>query len=45
VTAGELDYLLATDESEDVGQKDGGGESTGQLSDRRIVEIERTKKD
>ena len=41
----ELEDWLDTDESKDVGQKDGGGESVGHRSGRRIVEIKRTKKD
>ena len=40
----ELEDWLATDESKQVGQKDGGGESTGHESGRRIVEILRTRK-
>ncbi len=35
----ELDEWLQTDESKEVGQKDGGGESKGHESGRRIVEI------
>lgn len=41
----ELEKWLDTDESKEVGQKDGGGESTGHRSGRRIVELLRTKKD
>jgi hypothetical protein len=42
----ELEKWLDTDESKEVGQKpDGGGESTGHASGRRIVELLRTKKD
>ncbi len=37
--AGELEEWLKTDESKSVGQKDGGGESRGHESGRRIVEI------
>jgi len=44
MTPGELEDWLGTDESQEVGQKDGGGESTGHESGRRIVEILRTKK-
>jgi hypothetical protein len=45
MTASELEHWLATDESKEVGQKDdGGGESTGHRSGRRIVEILGTKK-
>ena len=40
----ELEDWLDTEESKSVGQKDGGGESTGHASGRRIVEIKRTKK-
>ena len=45
MTAGELEKWLATDESQQVGQKDGAGESTGHESGRRIVRLLRTKKD
>ena len=45
MTAGQLEQWLDTDESQDVGQKDGSGESTGHESGRRIVAILRTKKD
>ena len=45
MTAGELEKWLATDESKDVGQKsDGGGESTGHASGRRIIELLKAKK-
>ncbi|RPK72192.1 hypothetical protein EES45_33585 [Streptomyces sp. ADI97-07] len=44
MTAGELEKWLKTDESREVGQKDGGGESTGHASGRRIVELLRTRK-
>ena len=40
----ELEEWLETDESKRVGQKDGGGESKGHASGRRIVEIKRKKK-
>lgn len=40
----ELADWLDTEQSRDVGQKSGGGESTGHESGRRIVEILRTKK-
>jgi Protein of unknown function (DUF3140) len=43
MTAGELERWLESDESRSVGQKDGGGESTGHASGRRIVELLRTK--
>jgi hypothetical protein len=39
MTAKELEGWLATDESRAVGQKDGGGESTGHRSGRRIVRL------
>jgi hypothetical protein len=45
MTASELDDWLATDESKSVGQKDGGGESVGHESGRRIAKLLRTKKD
>jgi len=35
----ELEEWLKTDESKEVGQKDGGGESKGHESGRKIVEI------
>ncbi len=44
MTPAELERWLETDESRSVGQKDGGGESVGHESGRRIVEILRTKK-
>ncbi len=44
MTARELESWLDTDESEEVGQKDDGGESTGHQSGRRIVELLNTKK-
>ena len=45
MTAGELEKWLDTDDSRDVGQKkDGGRESTGHASGRRIVKLLRTKK-
>jgi hypothetical protein len=37
----ELEEWLETDESRSVGQTDGGGESVGHESGRRIVEIKR----
>jgi hypothetical protein len=43
MTASELEKWLDTDESRSVGQKNGGGESTGHASGRRIVELLRTK--
>lgn len=45
MTASELETWLDTDESRAAGQKDGGGESTGHASGRRIVDLLRTKKD
>ena len=45
MTAKELEGFLDTEESQSVGDKgDGGGESTGHRSGRRIVEILRSKK-
>ncbi|GAB3106602.1 DUF3140 domain-containing protein [Streptomyces calidiresistens] len=44
MTAGELEEWLDTEESASVGQKDGGGESTGHASGRRIVQILRTRR-
>jgi hypothetical protein len=44
MTASELERWLGTDESKAAGQKDGGGESTGHASGRRIVAILRAKK-
>ncbi len=44
MTAAELERWLDTDESKGVGQKDGGGESTGHESGRRIVELLRAGK-
>lgn len=41
----ELEKWLDSDESQSVGQKDEGGESTGHQSGRRIVDLLRTKKD
>ncbi|MFH8884619.1 DUF3140 domain-containing protein [Streptomyces californicus] len=43
MTARELEKWLATDQSREVGQKD-GGESTGHASGRRIVQLLRTRK-
>lgn len=40
----EIEDFLETEESRSVGAKDGGGESTGHRSGRRIVEILRTRK-
>jgi hypothetical protein len=39
MTAKELEEWLETDESKSVGQSDGGGESKGHESGRRIVEM------
>jgi hypothetical protein len=44
MTASELGKWLDTDESKDVGQKSGGGESTGHQSGRHIVRILEKKK-
>ncbi|WP_276314450.1 DUF3140 domain-containing protein [Streptomyces sp. Z26] len=40
----ELERWLATDASQEVGQKKGGGESTGHASGRRVVTLLRTRK-
>lgn len=39
MTPRQLREWLETEQSQEVGQKDGGGESTGHESGRRIVEI------
>lgn len=44
MTAAELEKWLDTDDSRAVGQKTGGGESTGHASGRRIVALLRTRK-
>ena len=44
MTPGQLEDWLATEESRTAGQHDGGAESTGHASGRRIVEILRTNK-
>ena len=44
MTPSELERWLDTDESQSVGQDD-GGESVGHKSGRRIVELQRTTKD
>jgi len=44
MTAKELESWLETEDSKAVGQKDGGGESTGHESGRRIVKILTSKK-
>ncbi len=44
MTPKELEEWLRTDESKSVGQSDGGGESKGHESGRRIVEILGKKK-
>ncbi|CNE54325.1 DNA-binding protein [Mycobacterium tuberculosis] len=44
MTAKELERWLETEESQAAGQKDGGGESTGHASGRRIVELLRTNR-
>lgn len=41
----ELEDWLATEESQQVGDSSGGGESTGHASGRRILEISRTGED
>jgi len=44
MTRRELEEWLDGDESKEVGQKQGGGESTGHESGRRIVDLLDTKK-
>ena len=44
MTPKELEEWLETDESRSVGQTEGGGESKGHVSGRRIVEIQRKNK-
>jgi hypothetical protein len=44
MTRSELKTWLDSDESKEVGQKQGGGESTGHESGRRIVDLLDTKK-
>ena len=44
MTPSQLEDWLETDESKSVGQKSGGGESTGHKSGKRIVEIKNKKK-
>ncbi|OBG56266.1 MULTISPECIES: DUF3140 domain-containing protein [unclassified Mycobacterium] len=44
MTARELEKWLATEESQRVGQRQGGDESTGHASGRRIVAILKTKR-
>ncbi|MEV4476657.1 DUF3140 domain-containing protein [Nonomuraea sp. NPDC049504] len=44
MTAKELEHWLDSDDSKAVGQKDGGGESTGHESGRRIVQLLRAKR-
>jgi hypothetical protein len=39
ISSEELEEWLETDESKEVGQKDGGGESKGHESGRKVVEI------
>lgn len=39
MTAAEVEHWLATEDSKAVGDKDGGGESTGHQSGRRIVRL------
>ncbi len=45
MTAQQLENWLETDESRSVGQKDGGGESTGHRSGRRIISLLGKRKD
>ncbi|UMB68115.1 DUF3140 domain-containing protein [Mycobacterium paraterrae] len=44
MTARELEKWLDTDESKEVGQKSGSGESTGHESGRHIISILKAKK-
>jgi hypothetical protein len=44
MTPKELEEWLQTEESKSVGQRDGGGESKGHESGRRIVKIKRKNK-
>ncbi|WP_369212232.1 DUF3140 domain-containing protein [Streptomyces flavofungini] len=44
MTASSLEKWLETDESKSVGQSDGGGESVGHASGRRIIKLLHTKK-
>ena len=44
LTPGELEEWLQTEDSRSVGQSDGGGESKGHESGRRIVEIKHKNK-
>ncbi|WP_305786415.1 DUF3140 domain-containing protein [Symbioplanes lichenis] len=44
MSASELEKWLETDESREVGQKSGGGESVGHDSGRKIVKLLHTKK-
>nr|WP_062337313.1 DUF3140 domain-containing protein [Herbidospora sakaeratensis] len=44
MTAAELEKWLRTEESQQVGQKTAGGESTGHESGRKIVKILRKRK-
>lgn len=43
MTPAQLESWLATPESREVGQKDGGEESVGHASGRRVVELQRTR--
>jgi len=45
MTPKQLEEWLETEESQSVGDTGGDGESTGHRMGRRIVEIQRTKKD
>ncbi|MGC5171029.1 DUF3140 domain-containing protein [Microbacterium sp. DT81.1] len=44
MTASQIEKWLDTDESKSVGDRSGGGESTGHASGRRIIDILRKKK-
>jgi hypothetical protein len=45
MSAKQLEEWLGSDESKEAGQHDGGGESVGHESGRRIVRILRSKRD
>jgi hypothetical protein len=45
MSPGDLERWLDSEESRSVGQKDGGGESIGHESGRRIVVLKRKKKE
>ena len=45
LSPGELENWLETEESKEVGQDSGDGESIGRKSGKKIIEIKRKKKD